>query len=197
MISHFQYITFSQNLEIAHKTSVYSLNLLRLVAKVLNYYGAVDKNNHICYNETKLAKWEASSNPLTYVFGNIKKGGIRMSTKMEVKRSYDVVDGPSADRLFDACKYAYDDNRIFVNFAVAICYTMPPDHPSSAYIPASIRNVRIVSIEHENGTGHSFNIRGYCDADLRSIAKKHTYTRYHISLYYDSRTRKGRITFYT
>ena len=53
MISHFQYITFSQNLEIAHKTSVYSLNLLRLVAKVLNYYGAVDKNNHICYNETQ------------------------------------------------------------------------------------------------------------------------------------------------
>lgn len=128
----------------------------------------------------------------------IKKGDIRMNTKKtETKEKYyDIVSGPNKDMLFDACKYAYSKTaKLTVEFAVAIGYTMPNNHPGCAYIAMSITDIKIVSIEHEDGSGESFNLRGYCKADLNSLGGSNvTYKSYRFKAYYNSKNRKGCIT---
>ena len=112
-------------------------------------------------------------------------------------RSYDVVGGPSKDTLFDACKYACSKTaKVEVNFSVAIGYTAPKNDPGCCYVPMSIADIRITSIEHEDGSGESFNLCGYCKADLNNFggaaaALKH----YRFKAYYNSKTRRGFISF--
>ena len=116
--------------------------------------------------------------------------------KTEAKKCYEIVAGPSKDTLFDACKYAYSKtSKVTVDFAVPVAYTMPPDHPGCAYIPMNIRGIRICGIEHEDGSGESFNLHGYCRADLTSTSEDATYTFYVFNAYYNSKTRKGTIVF--
>lgn len=114
-------------------------------------------------------------------------------------RKFDIVAGPSKDMLFDACKYAYNKRvRLLVNFDIAIGYTMPREDVGCVYMSMVISNIRICSIEHEDGSGEHFNLRGYCKADLNSFERKSNllvYTSYKFVAYYDSKSRKGWITF--
>ena len=116
-----------------------------------------------------------------------------MSTKKE--RLYDIVDGPDENVLFEACKHACGKNVKFAEgFVVAIGYTMPKDHPGCAYIPMAITNIRIVGIEHEDGSGKSFNLHGYCKADLNSLGGTNVvYKSYKFEAYYSSKNCKGYI----
>ena len=120
-----------------------------------------------------------------------------MDTKKEQKKLYDILDGPNKDSLFDACKYAYNSNvGIAVHFTVAVGYTLPKDNPNSAYIPMSISDIRIIGITHEDGSGESFLLYGYCNADLNSFAKNFNNTKpYSFEAYFDARSRKGWISF--
>lgn len=118
--------------------------------------------------------------------------------KTETKeRYYDIVAGPNKDALFDACKYAYSKTaKLTVDFAVAIGYTMPENDPSCAYIAMAITNIRICGIEHEDGSGESFNLHGYCKADLNSLGGDNvTYKSYRFKAYYNAKNREGYITF--
>ncbi len=111
------------------------------------------------------------------------------------ERTYKIVDGPNRDTLFDSCKYAYDDNaNVQVRFSVPIAYTMPKDNPGCLYIAMEIRNIRIASLEHEDGSGASFNIFGYCEADKNVFGKD--FKAYRFRAYYNSRTREGTIAFF-
>ena len=92
-----------------------------------------------------------------------------MDTKK--RRQFEIIDGPNKDTLFDACKYAYIKNgsTIATEFTVALGYTMPKNHPAAACVPMSITDITIVGIEHEDGSGKSLNLKGYCKADLNSF----------------------------
>ena len=117
-------------------------------------------------------------------------------TATENKR-YDIVAGPNKDTLFDACKYAYSKTaKVAVDFAVAIGYTTLKSNPGCAYIPMAITEIRITGIELEDGSGESFNLHGYCKADLNSFGKSDTiYRPYRFKAYYNSKHRKGCIEF--
>ena len=109
-----------------------------------------------------------------------------MSTTRESQ--FNIVDGPSRDTLFDACKYAYDKKtEIFVNFKAAKGYTQHPDSPKCAYIPLELSGITIANISHEDGSGHKFNLSGYC----------HTkeFSRVGFKAYYDTKRREGYIVF--
>lgn len=121
-----------------------------------------------------------------------------MNTKRnETERTFDIVTGPNKDTLFDVCKYACSKTaKLTVDFAVAIGYTMPKHHPGCAYVPMYISDIKVVGIEHEDGSGESFNLHGYCKADLNSLGGNNvTYKSYRFKAYYNSKNRKGCITF--
>ena len=117
-------------------------------------------------------------------------------TKAEEKY-YDIVAGPNKDALFDACKYAFNKNaKISVEFDVALCYTAPKSHPGCAYVPMAITDIKICGIEHEDGSGESFNLHGSCKADLDYFGGANmTYKSYRFKSWYNSRSREGHIVF--
>lgn len=118
-----------------------------------------------------------------------------MNTK-RTERIFDIVNGPSISLLFDACKYAYDRViTIPVNFTVVLAYIAPKDNPSRAYIAMPISDIVIAGIEHEDGSGSSFNLYGYCKANLDTIDMKMARTPYKFEAYYNVRSRKGTIIF--
>ena len=121
-----------------------------------------------------------------------------MNTKRnETESFFVIVGGPNRDMLFDACKYVHDKMvRIPIDFSVAIGYTMPKQHPGAAYVPMYISDIRIIDIAHEDGSGESFNLRGYCKADPDSIfGNAETCTSYKFKAYYNTKNRSGSITF--
>ena len=113
------------------------------------------------------------------------------------EKCYDIVAGPNKDALFDACKYAYSKTaKLTVDFTVVIGYTMPKENPGCAYIAMAITDIRITGIEHEDGSGESFNLHGYCRADLNSFGGNNiAYEPYEFKAYYNSKNRHGRISF--
>lgn len=117
-----------------------------------------------------------------------------MNAKKE--RYYDIITGPNKDALFDACKYACNDEaRIPISFTVAFGYTTPVGDPGCAFIPMYVKDFRIVGIENEDGSGDSFNLRGDCKADLKSFHGTATYKYYRFRAYYNARRRSGCIIF--
>ena len=109
-----------------------------------------------------------------------------MNTNRE-ERTYDIVGGPNKDALFDACKYAYaKDATVTVAFDVAFGYTMPKGHPSCAYMKMNVTDFVIAGIEHEDGSGDSFNIHGYCKCDAGDRFRA----------YYNAKLREGSISFF-
>ena len=116
-----------------------------------------------------------------------------MNTKKN-SRSFDILNGPSKDLLFDACKYAHSKEvRINVDLTVAFGYTMPKNEAGAAYMRMAVSEIMIVGIEHENGSGDSLIVTGYCHADLDSMKGK--LKPYQFRAYYNSKTRKGNIQF--
>lgn len=128
---------------------------------------------------------------------------------MSTKKSFNVENGPSLDRLLDAFKYAYTEVVIPLSFCVAEGYTMPQD-PSSLISPLQMEDVRIVSLEHESGDDHSLNIRGNClvalgewtntarwdEAQKTNVSKTfRKLIRAKFAMYYDAKTRKGHIEY--
>ena len=118
--------------------------------------------------------------------------------KTETKEKYyDIVAGPNKDALFDSCKYACSKTaNLTVDFTVAIGYTRPKSDPGCAYIAMAITDIVIFGIEHEDGSGESFILRGCCRADLNSYGGSNvTYEPYRFKAYYNSKRRNGWIVF--
>ncbi|MBR0133841.1 hypothetical protein IJM16_01075 [Candidatus Saccharibacteria bacterium] len=112
----------------------------------------------------------------------------------ESNRRFEIVNGPSRDLIFDACKYAHSrDVGIKVDLTIAFGYTMPKGTPGSGYLRMAISEILIVGVEHENGSGDDLNIAGYCRANLESIGRD--LKPYKFKAHYNSKTRKGTILF--
>ena len=118
--------------------------------------------------------------------------------KIEIKERHykicEIVNGPNKDTLFDACKYAYSETTIAIDFGVAAGYTMPRDHPECAYVPMDMSDVVIRGIEHEDESGERFIIHGICKATLPRSSDSAKF--YKFRAYYDSKTHTGAITFF-
>ncbi len=107
-------------------------------------------------------------------------------------KSFDIINGPGRDVLFDAFKYAYDKNSVIsTSFTVALSGIKTR---SGECFQIKTKDYKITSIEHEDGSGQSFNIRGYCSADIRLGAKEQIYEWYKFTAYYNARTRMGYIS---
>jgi len=110
---------------------------------------------------------------------------------------YDIVAGPSRDTLFDACKYAYSKTaRVNINFLIPIGYTAPAGDPTRAYIAMPISDILVKSIEHENGSGESFNLVGECKVSLNSFNRNTERSVCRFEAYYDTKRRTGCIFFF-
>ena len=122
-----------------------------------------------------------------------------MDTKKTETREkyYEIVDGPNKDTLFEACKHAYNrTTKPTINFVVAVGYTTPKSDPGCAYVPMAITNTKIIGIEHEDESGKSFSLIGYCKADLYSIGTSNvTYKPYKFKAHYNTKSHNGSITF--
>lgn len=90
-----------------------------------------------------------------------------------------LVDGPSRDRLIDAFKYAEDDSTL-----------VPVD-----FYTKSKEKIPIVPtmLEHEDGSGHSFNGHGYVTVD--TIAGHKLYDKHIYFYFYTASDRHGYIKF--
>ena len=123
----------------------------------------------------------------------------------EVKKSvvnrYDIIGGPSKSALFDACMYVYNkDAKIAVNFTISQGYSNDTNDATRLYLPLPVTNIKITGIEHEDGSGESFILKGYCNVDKDYLLRKENTYRYRysrFSAYYDTRSRKGTFTLIT
>lgn len=112
-----------------------------------------------------------------------------MNTK--AKKTYDILNGPNRDLLFDACKYAYDkDVKVQVEFTIATGYTAPKESGKAAYVPMDVADFRIHTIGHEDGSGKSLLLKGFCKANTIPFGRGN-YRAYVFDMYYDVRDRKG------
>lgn len=92
------------------------------------------------------------------------------------KRGFNIIAGPGRDLLFDACKYAYDKKaNIEVRFTVESNCGM------------ALSDVKISSISHEDGSGESFNLEGFCWIMAGRCS--------HFKAYYNTKNRTGYIQF--
>lgn len=131
---------------------------------------------------------------------------------MDTSRSYDIVGGPSLDRIFDSFKYT-QQRRAFVGVWFKI---IEPSfrHPQQQPVPVNIENVVINSIRchdddndvatfDDSGADSSvadtavpwYEIGGRCWS-YSDGSKSGNYQRYRFNAYYNPKTRKGYISFY-
>ncbi|MBQ3441181.1 hypothetical protein IJG27_02600 [Candidatus Saccharibacteria bacterium] len=106
--------------------------------------------------------------------------------KIESER-YNIVAGPNKDTIFDICKYSFDRRtKIFAEFTIVIGYTG---------VTSIVTDIKITSIQHEDGSGDKFNLVGYCTTGLPSLTNDVAYRPYKFMAFYNSRSREGHIAF--
>lgn len=111
------------------------------------------------------------------------------------KKAHDITGGPSRDRLFDSCKYAQDSSSMVgLDFQVVEFYIgLPSRGAITEYKQLDMREVRITGIEHEDGSGFKFNIKGRCLARFRTDVML---IPYRFTAFYNTNSREGTISFY-
>ncbi|MBQ3433227.1 hypothetical protein IJG22_02955 [Candidatus Saccharibacteria bacterium] len=101
---------------------------------------------------------------------------------------YDIVNGPNKDILFDACKYAcVKDAKVPIKFDMVLGYSLPEDDPKCCCFMVNVTDFKIMGIENEDGSGESFNIRGYAKKEGNQLRFRG---------YYNTKHRQGFITFF-
>ena len=124
-----------------------------------------------------------------------------MNTSKSVTNCFSIINGPSKSVLFDSCLYAYSkDVKVHVNFAISQGCSNHGDDATKLHLLLPVTNIKITGIEHEDGSGESFILKGYCYVDKDHLLRgDHTY-RYkysRFSAYYDAKSRKGTFTLIT
>lgn len=123
------------------------------------------------------------------------------TTSKSATNCYSIINGPSKSVLFDSCLYAYSkDAKVHVNFAISQGCSNHGDDATKLHLLLPVTNIKITGIEHEDGSGESFILKGYCYVDRDHFLRgDHTY-RYkysRFSAYYDAKSRKGTFTLIT
>jgi hypothetical protein len=108
---------------------------------------------------------------------------------MSTKLHFIITGGPTDYQLVDALKYAYDkDNPHKVVFTMRKSDEKHTDNISEP-LPSDIRRpVTITALEHEDGSGYSFILKGF----MSILPHESRYsTLYGISGCYNTKTNKG------
>lgn len=114
----------------------------------------------------------------------------------EVKNSdslaFEVMNGPSRDRIHIANMYAFDQNMsIDLEFKVVFAKRENPAGGTTRDFMA-LKNLQIMGVVHTDRTGYDFNIQGTCDADVKSPMNKcNTYRNFRFSMDYNAKLRTG------
>ena len=119
-----------------------------------------------------------------------------MNTKE--KKSFFIHKGPNRDMLFDACKYARNEEVVIpLQFSIGIGYTQPVSDPGCAYVPMAVKDFRIFGIQHEGRSDiDKLKLCGICEADLLNCMELHpVYAQYWFEATYDTKCREGVIQF--
>lgn len=97
---------------------------------------------------------------------------------------YNIENGPSRDRLFDAAKYAFQDHGMMVTFTVKEC-----QGSGRIKIFGTKKSVAaiILVIGHENCSGYSFNVQAHVDMEGDGIY-------FLANIYYNAQNRSGTLS---
>ena len=121
-----------------------------------------------------------------------------MNTSKSVTNCFSIINGPSKSVLFDSCQYAYSkDVKVYINFAIPQGYSNHSNDATKLYLPMQITDTVITGIQHEDGSGESFNLEGHCKVDIDYHIRNDGVCRYQyrrFTAYYNSKSRKGTIT---
>lgn len=121
-----------------------------------------------------------------------------MNTSKSVTNCFSIINGPSKSVLFDSCQYAYSkDVKVHINFAIPQGYSNHSNDATKLYLPMQITDIVITGIQHEDGSGESFNLEGYCKVDIDYHIRNDGVCRYQyrrFTAYYNSKSRKGTFT---
>ncbi len=106
---------------------------------------------------------------------------------------YDIIDGPSKSTIFDSCRFVCEK---YVDFRVQFGMISREEgsDSESGYVTIPNKDVKIMGIQHEDGSGESFNLEGYCFADLEHNATPN-YKMYRFGAYFNTQKRIGTIWF--
>lgn len=97
--------------------------------------------------------------------------------------TYNIINGPNRDAIYDAMKYQYE-------IKIPIKFMIEKSHNSDGTTNLmTTRNLIIASIEHESGTGYDLNLAGFID-----VMVNESWHPYRFKIYYNVKTRKGHIT---
>lgn len=120
------------------------------------------------------------------------------TTSKSATNCFSIINGPSKSVLFDSCQYAYSkDVKVYINFAIPQGYSNHSNDATKLYLPMQITDLVITGIQHEDGSGESFNLEGHCKVDIDYHIRNDGVCRYQyrrFTAYYNSKSRKGTIT---
>ena len=120
------------------------------------------------------------------------------TTSKSVAFCYNIVNGPNKSVLFDSCQYCYSkDVKVHINFAIPQGYSSHSNDAVKLYLPMQITDIAITGIQHEDASGESFNLEGYCKVDIDYHIRNDGVCRYQyrrFTAYYNSKSRKGTFT---
>lgn len=124
-----------------------------------------------------------------------------MNASKSVTYCFDIINGPSKSVLFDSCKYVYDiygmSPEIDMDFAISQEYLNHSNDATKLCQSPHITDIMVTGIQHEDGSGESFNLEGYCQTDIDYCLQKdnvHCFRYYRFSAYYNTGNRKGTFT---
>lgn len=106
--------------------------------------------------------------------------------------AFEVMNGPSRDRIHIANMYAFDQNMsIDLEFKVVFAKRENPAGGTTRDFMA-LKNLQIMGVVHTDRTGYNFNIQGTCDADVKSPMNKcNAYRNFRFSMDYNAKLRTG------
>ena len=120
------------------------------------------------------------------------------TTSKSVTNCFDIINGPSKSVLFDSCLYAYSkDVKVHVNFGISQGCSNDGNDATKMHLMLQITDIVITGIQHEDASGESFNLEGYCKVDIDYHIRNDGVCRYQyrrFTAYYNSKSRKGTIT---
>ena len=105
---------------------------------------------------------------------------------------FEVMNGPSRDRIHIANMYAFDQNMsIDLEFKVVFAKRENSNGGTTRDFMA-LKNLQIMGVVHTDRTGYDFNIQGTCDADVKSPMNKcNAYRNFRFSMDYNAKLRTG------
>lgn len=110
--------------------------------------------------------------------------GRNSDKRIERVEHFLIMGGPCKDRIFDACKYAFENIAIDLDFRIVpSSQVFKEDNPEYPVLVVPVKNIRITSIQYENNSSdNELLLSGYCNAALDPLMQQ---KKCKFSAYYD------------